>query len=66
MNSGEGGLLVTNDAQVIAQAILYSGSYMLYDKHTSKPDLDFFDQHKLLTSKYSCRMDPLRVAIPRP
>jgi dTDP-4-amino-4,6-dideoxygalactose transaminase len=30
MNSGEGGLLVTNDEQLIARAILYSGSYMLY------------------------------------
>ncbi len=66
MNSGEGGLLVTNDAQVIARAILYSGSYMLYDKHTSRPDLDVFDQHKLLTPNYSCRMDHLRAAILRP
>ena len=66
MNSGEGGFLVTNDAQVMARAILYSGSYMLYDKHTSRPDIDVFDQYKLLTPNYSCRMDNLRAALLRP
>ncbi len=66
MNSGEGGFLVTNDAQVIARAILYSGSYMLYDKHTSRPDIDVFDHYKLLTPNYSCRMDNLRAALLRP
>lgn len=30
MNSGEGGLLVTDDPDVIARAIMYSGSYMLF------------------------------------
>jgi dTDP-4-amino-4,6-dideoxygalactose transaminase len=66
MNSGEGGLLVTNDAQVMARAILYSGSYMLYDKHTSRPNIDVFEQYKLLTPNYSCRMDNLRAALLRP
>jgi dTDP-4-amino-4,6-dideoxygalactose transaminase len=66
INSGEGGLLVTNDAQVIARAILYSGSYMLYDKHISRPDLEIFEQYKLSTPNYSCRMDHLRAAILRP
>ena len=66
MNSGEGGFLVTNDAQVMARAILYSGSYMLYDKHTSRPDIDVFEQYKLLTPNYSCRMDNLRAALLRP
>jgi len=66
MNSGEGGLLVTNDAQVIARAILYSGSYMLYEKHTSRPDLEVFEKYKLLTPNYSCRMDHLRAAMLRP
>jgi dTDP-4-amino-4,6-dideoxygalactose transaminase len=66
INSGEGGLLVTNDAQVIARAILFSGSYMLYDKHTSRPDLGVFEHYKLLTPNYSCRMDNLRAAILRP
>jgi len=66
MNSGEGGLLVTDDEDVIARAILFSGSYMLYDKHTSRPDLELFEQYKLLTPNYSCRMDNLRAALLRP
>jgi dTDP-4-amino-4,6-dideoxygalactose transaminase len=66
MNSGEGGLLVTNDEQLIARAILYSGSYMLYDKHTSRPDLDAFAPFTELTPNYSCRMDNLRASILRP
>ena len=41
INSGEGGLLVTDDARVAAKAILYSGSYMFYDRHTARPD----DEH---------------------
>ena len=39
MNSGEGGLLVTDDDDIIARAILYSGSYMLYERHISRPPL---------------------------
>jgi dTDP-4-amino-4,6-dideoxygalactose transaminase len=66
MNSGEGGLLVTNDEQLIARAILYSGSYMLYDKHTSRPDVDAFAPFTELTPNYSCRMDNLRASILRP
>jgi len=66
MNSGEGGFLVTSDAQVMARAILFSGSYMLYDKHASRPDLEVFEPHKLLIPNYSCRMDNLRAAILRP
>ena len=66
MNSGEGGLLVTNDEQLIARAILYSGSYMLYDKHTSRPELEAFAPYTELTPNYSCRMDNLRASILRP
>jgi dTDP-4-amino-4,6-dideoxygalactose transaminase len=66
INSGEGGLLVTDDENVIAKAIIYSGSYMLYEKHVSRPPLEVFDQFKLLTPNYSCRMDNLRAALLRP
>ena len=66
LNSGEGGLLVTDDEDVIAKAILLSGSYMLYDKHTSRPPLHVFDRYKLKTPNYSCRMDNLRAALLRP
>ena len=45
-NAGEGGLLVTNDPDVAAKAILYSGSYMLYAQHKARPDLSFFEKHR--------------------
>lgn len=63
MNSGEGGLLTTNDPEVIARAIIYSGSYMLYGAHTSRPDLEVFEAVKKVTPNFSSRMDNLRAAI---
>lgn len=63
MNSGEGGLLITNDPDVIARAIIYSGSYMLYGAHTSRPDEAYFDKVKKITPNFSCRMDNLRAAL---
>jgi dTDP-4-amino-4,6-dideoxygalactose transaminase len=66
MNSGEGGLLVTDDEDIIAKAIIHSGSYMLYDKHVSRPPVEVFEKFKLITPNYSCRMDNLRAAILRP
>jgi len=66
MNSGEGGLLVTNDEAVIAQAILFSGSYLLYDRHLSRPATEVFEKYKKITPNFSMRMDNLRAAILRP
>jgi dTDP-4-amino-4,6-dideoxygalactose transaminase len=66
MNSGEGGLLVTDDPDLIARAIIYSGSYMLYERHTARPDMRVFEGIKTMVPNYSCRMDNLRAAILRP
>lgn len=66
MNSGEGGLLVTDDEDIIAKAILYSGSYMLYSNHLSRPALEVFDRHKLTTPNFSLRMSNLQAAMLRP
>lgn len=66
MNSGEGGLLVTNDDDVIAKAILYSGSYMLYERHISRPALEVFEKYKKLIPNYSLRMSNLVAALIRP
>lgn len=66
MNSGEGGLLVTDDPLLLAKAIIYSGSYMLYERHTARPALDVFEDLKTIIPNYSCRMDNLRAAILRP
>ncbi len=66
MNSGEGGLLVTDDDDVIAKAILYSGSYMLYDRHISRPPLEVFDRYKKIIPNFSLRMSNLAAALVRP
>jgi dTDP-4-amino-4,6-dideoxygalactose transaminase len=66
INSGEGGLLVTDDPELIAKAIIYSGSYMNYDRHISRPDDAVFDAIREIVPNYSCRMDNLRAAILRP
>lgn len=66
LNSGEGGLLVTDDADVIAQAILYSGSYMLYEKHVSRPPPQVFEKYKKIIPNFSLRMTNLQAALIRP
>lgn len=65
INSGEGGFLTTNDKDVIAKAIIHSGSYMLYERHGTVPEQSVFDDIKLDTPNYSGRMDNLRAAILR-
>ena len=66
LNSGEGGILITNDQEIMARAIILSGSYMLFDRHISRPEIDIFDEIKLETPNCSGRMDNLRSAILRP
>jgi len=66
MNSGEGGFLTTDDAEIAARAILLSGSYMLYQRHGAAPGPDVFDRVKLETPNISSRLDNLRAAILRP
>ena len=65
LNSGEGGFLTTDDDQIMARAIIYSGSYMLFERHEARPELDTFADIKLDTPNYSGRMDNLRAAILR-
>ena len=66
INSGEGGFLVSDDADVMARAIMLSGSYMLYARHTAAPPADVFETVKYDTPNVSGRMDHLRAAILRP
>ncbi len=66
INSGEGGLLITDDAQTMARATMLSGSYILYGSHAAgAPDATFKDI-SLDTPNCSGRMDNLRAAILRP
>ena len=66
LNSGEGGLLITDDEEVAARAIVLSGSYMLYGRHLAAPDAEVFERVKYDTPNVSGRMDHLRAAILRP
>lgn len=66
MNSGEGGLIVSDDPQVMARAILLSGSYMLFDRHRAAPPAAAFEGLVGETPNVSGRMDNLRAAILRP
>ena len=66
MNSGEGGFLVTDDADLAARAVLLSGSYMLYARHRAAPGPEVFEALRLDIPNISSRMDNLRAAVLRP
>ncbi|MBC2836768.1 DegT/DnrJ/EryC1/StrS family aminotransferase [Paragemmobacter straminiformis] len=66
INSGEGGFLVSDDAEVMARAVLLSGSYMLYGRHRAAPPVEVFENIRLDVPNVSGRMDNLRAAILRP
>ncbi|MEL6522939.1 MAG: aminotransferase class I/II-fold pyridoxal phosphate-dependent enzyme [Pseudomonadota bacterium] len=66
VNSGEGGFIVSDDAELMAKAILLSGSYMLYDRHLAAPGPEVFEAVRYTTPNVSGRMDHLRAAILRP
>jgi dTDP-4-amino-4,6-dideoxygalactose transaminase len=66
INSGEGGFLVTDDPDVMARAILLSGSYMLYSRNGTAPAPEHFEQARWQMPNVSGRMDNLRAAILRP
>jgi dTDP-4-amino-4,6-dideoxygalactose transaminase len=59
-------LLVTDDDHVAAKAILYSGSYMFYDRHLSRPELNIFEAHRYMIPNLSLRMSNLQAALIRP
>ncbi len=65
-NGGEGGLLATDDEDLAAQAILFSGSYMLYTSHLARPAEAVFERWKYTTPNFSLRMSNLAAAVARP
>ena len=65
MNSGEGGLLTTNDPLIAAKATIMSGSYMLYERHGAGPSAEVFESIRTKMPNFSCRLDHLRAAIIR-
>lgn len=65
LNSGEGGLLVSDDAEAMARAVVLSGSYMFHDRHLAAPGPEAFAAVAHDTPNISGRMDNLRAAILR-
>lgn len=66
VNSGEGGVVVTDDEALAARAILYSGSYMHYGQHQARPDERVFEELRATTPNYSMRMSAWAAAVARP
>lgn len=66
LNSGEGGFLCTDDAELAARATILSGSYMLYERHGAGPGPEAYADVRLDMPNCSARMDALRAAILRP
>ena len=66
VNSGEGGFLTTDDPEIMARAVIRSGSYMLYERHLAAPGAEAFTDARLDMPNCSSRMDNLRAAILRP
>ena len=63
MNTGEGGLVVTDDAEIAARLIMHSGSYMLYERHGAAPAPEVFQNIRLVSANMSGRMDNMRAAL---
>ena len=66
VNSGEGGLLVTDDPDLAARMVLLSGSYRFHDRHGAAPGPEAFAEAHWHTPNVSGRMDALRAAVLRP
>ena len=65
LNSGEGGLVVTDDPGLMARMVLASGSYMLFDRHPAGPPPEAYAEARWTMPNVSARMDNLRAAILR-
>lgn len=63
MNSGEGGILTSDDPGFMARATVLSGSYMLYSRHGAGPDAQYFDDARYDMPNCSARMDALRATL---
>lgn len=66
INSGEGGLIVSDDQELMARATILSGSYMNYRSHGARPGDEVFEDIQYSTPNLSARLDTLRAAILRP
>jgi dTDP-4-amino-4,6-dideoxygalactose transaminase len=63
MNSGEGGILTSDDPAFMARATVLSGSYMLYSRHGAGPAPEYFDDARYDMPNCSARMDAVRATL---
>ena len=67
INSGEGGFLLTDDAEIAAKCAVYAGAYEgLASKHTTVPGPEVFADLPNQIPNYSLRMSAVSAAIIRP
>jgi len=72
LNAGEGGILITDDADVVARAVIYSGAYEhMWRKHLAPGDNsaaleDAFARWQNKLPLYNLRMSNLSAAVIRP
>ena len=59
VNGGEGGIIVTDDEDIAARAILLSGSYMFYRQHGARPSDQVFERWRYITPNLSMRLSNL-------
>ncbi len=68
INAGEGGILVSDDADLVAQAVIMSGAYEHnWKKHSGSPELEqAFARWQNRLPLYNLRMSNLSAAVIRP
>ncbi len=68
INAGEGGILVSDDADLVARAVIMSGAYEHnWKKHTGSPELEqAFAKWQNQLPLYNLRMSNLSAAVIRP
>jgi dTDP-4-amino-4,6-dideoxygalactose transaminase len=67
INSGEGGFLLTDDAEIAAKCAVYAGAYEgLASKHSTVPGPEVFGDLPCQIPNYSVRMSALAAAVIRP
>jgi dTDP-4-amino-4,6-dideoxygalactose transaminase len=65
VNGGEGGILITNDEDIIARAVIMSGAYEHnWQKH--RLNINAFAEHQNMLPLYNLRMNNLSAAVIRP
>lgn len=63
VNAGEGGILITDDEDVAARAILMTGCYMLFDQHEPRPSDAVFARWTGTTPNLSMRLSEIQAAL---